>query len=482
MAIPTIQLTVSVADQGGTPVVGAIVKATLNAPDLVSGVYVEPITTSVAADANGNAILSLFPNALGSGPNGPTWYKIEAFTADQSRRIFATTAFLPNANVNLTQVYGTLPAASPPDLPMTPNVLPIIFGGTGTNSIAAFKGNLGLGTMAAQNANAVNITGGQIGLGIGDQVTAGVLESIAGLIVITGNVAPELLFSPSFGGSTTLGIVKQSGDTMFLGDSGGVKGLSLDNTTGSISVHSAGAGALSVGPNGATNPVLKIDASQASQATGVLVQGLATNLGVEIIVIGGSANEPMAIDSKGGADMFLNASAGAAVRIGSGAFASVLKMPNDGAKIIVGGTASGVLHFRDHSDASDNMTITDGGVVTSRGNLVSGGSVVTQNVTAPNGGFNLRLNATTAAAAIIFSTNSVDTWSIQNNPGTLTALFPLADNAQDLGVAGSGRLRNGFFAGTLSFGTNTAKGAETFQSFITITDAAGTSRKLMVCA
>lgn len=36
--------------------------------------------------------------------------------------------------------------------------------------------------------------------------------------------------------------------------------------------------------------------------------------------------------------------------------------------------------------------------------------------------------------------------------------------------------------GVVRFGTNTAKGAETFTSYITIKDAGGTSRKLMVCA
>lgn len=143
MTIPTIQLTVVVNDQGGAPVAGALIKATLNAPDLVNGVYVEPSTTQVVADGTGTAVLTLFPNALGTGPNGATHYKIEAFTADGSRRIFATTAFLPNANVNLSQVYGTLPAPAPPDLPMTPNVLPILFGGTGGATAEQAVRNLG---------------------------------------------------------------------------------------------------------------------------------------------------------------------------------------------------------------------------------------------------------------------------------------------------------------------------------------------------
>lgn len=42
------------------------------------------------------------------------------------------------------------------------------------------------------------------------------------------------------------------------------------------------------------------------------------------------------------------------------------------------------------------------------------------------------------------------------------------------------RFTNGYFSDTLSFGTHSAIGAETVTGFITITDAAGNSRKLAV--
>ena len=37
-------------------------------------------------------------------------------------------------------------------------------------------------------------------------------------------------------------------------------------------------------------------------------------------------------------------------------------------------------------------------------------------------------------------------------------------------------------SGVVRFGTHSAKGAEAFSGFITIKDAGGTSRKVMVCA
>ena len=49
---------------------------------------------------------------------------------------------------------------------------------------------------------------------------------------------------------------------------GGVIGMSL-GTTGALTVTSTNANSLAVGPKGSTNPVLQVDSSTASQATGV---------------------------------------------------------------------------------------------------------------------------------------------------------------------------------------------------------------------
>lgn len=82
--------------------------------------------------------------------------------------------------------------------------------------------------------------------------------------------------------------------------------------------------------------------------------------------------------------------------------------------------------------------------------------------------------------AMGFGQAGVQKWNITNNAGG-NSWVPITDNASDIGASGL-RCRNGFFAGTLQFGTNTAKAAEVFTSYITVTDAGGTTRKLMVCA
>jgi hypothetical protein len=56
------------------------------------------------------------------------------------------------------------------------------------------------------------------------------------------------------------------------------------------------------------------------------------------------------------------------------------------------------------------------------------------------------------------------------------------DNANDIGAVGATRPRNGFFAGTLSYGTFTGNADAPVTGFITITDSGGTTRKLAVIA
>lgn len=69
--------------------------------------------------------------------------------------------------------------------------------------------------------------------------------------------------------------------------------------TGASSISSTSANALAVGANGATNPVLKIDAATASVATGLTVIGAAAAGGVALTVISSGTNEALAINAKG---------------------------------------------------------------------------------------------------------------------------------------------------------------------------------------
>ncbi len=80
-----------------------------------------------------------------------------------------------------------------------------------------------------------------------------------------------------------------------------ILGNAVTDTTainGATTITTTSASGLTVGANGATTPVLKIDASTASQAAGLSITGAASLSGVAIAAIGGAA-EPLTIDAKG---------------------------------------------------------------------------------------------------------------------------------------------------------------------------------------
>ena len=92
------------------------------------------------------------------------------------------------------------------------------------------------------------------------------------------------------------------------------------SSVGTVSglITSASANALSVGANGSTNPVLNVDASASSVATGIDVVGAAAGSGVELKAISSGTNEALSIDAKGSGALNLNATATGAVVVGHG--------------------------------------------------------------------------------------------------------------------------------------------------------------------
>lgn len=70
------------------------------------------------------------------------------------------------------------------------------------------------------------------------------------------------------------------------------------DVTGSQNITSTSANALTVGPNGATNPVLQIDASTASSVTGIKITGAAVGSGVKIEAISSAATEDIILGAK----------------------------------------------------------------------------------------------------------------------------------------------------------------------------------------
>jgi hypothetical protein len=89
--------------------------------------------------------------------------------------------------------------------------------------------------------------------------------------------------------------------------------------SGAETITSTSANALTVGANGATNPVLKVNANTASVATGLSVTGAAAAAGVALATISSGTNENFKIDAKGSGVISLNSTATGTVYAGRGA-------------------------------------------------------------------------------------------------------------------------------------------------------------------
>jgi hypothetical protein len=83
--------------------------------------------------------------------------------------------------------------------------------------------------------------------------------------------------------------------------------------TGTTTITSTNASALTVGRQGATDPVLKVVANTASVATGISITGAAAAAGVAITAISSGTNENMTIDAKGSGTISLGATSTGAI-------------------------------------------------------------------------------------------------------------------------------------------------------------------------
>jgi hypothetical protein len=82
-------------------------------------------------------------------------------------------------------------------------------------------------------------------------------------------------------------------------------------------ITSANANALAVGANGTTNPVIQVDASTGSVATGLLAKGAAAAGGMALSVISSGANENLTLDAKGTGTVTFNGTATGQIVMGA---------------------------------------------------------------------------------------------------------------------------------------------------------------------
>lgn len=171
-----------------------------------------------------------------------------------------------------------------------------------------------------------------------------------------------------------------SGTAQFLGVSGNFVGgvfsqmliqsstlTGDDSITGTLTVTSASASALTVGLNGATNPALKIDASTGSSATGIKITSAAAASGVAIAAISSGTNENLTIDAKGSGTITIGASSTGNVVLGTTAKTLTVANSNGLVTIAAGGMTI----------TSGNLTLTSGNATMTSGNLLLSAGTIT---------------------------------------------------------------------------------------------------------
>lgn len=167
-------------------------------------------------------------------------------------------------------------------------------------------------TGTTQSANAVNI-GRQGATNPAFQVDTASATGVTGLKV-------QALAAGSGVGLTTLS--SGTNEPMFI-DSRGNSALNLNvaastgavNYSNSMAGTSTSANALAVGRQGTTNPVLQVDASTASVATGLKIKGAAAAAGLALSVITSGTNENLTIDAAGSGTITLGGTSTGAIAL-----------------------------------------------------------------------------------------------------------------------------------------------------------------------
>lgn len=195
-------------------------------------------------------------------------------------------------------------------------------------------------------------------------------------------------------------------------------GSAISGGGASSPITSSGAQAFAVGPNGNTNPVFQVDASEASQVGGLTVQGHASgNHGVTLATISSEASTDMWINPKGAGIIVLNRAGSGGVQVQSGGSSNAFLVVNTTASatnpafVIDNSTASAVTGIKIKSAATGNgvaVSTTDSGSNTGltvdakgSGTIVIGGTS-TGLVSLGRGGANVvMLNSTTTALGTV---------------------------------------------------------------------------------
>lgn len=195
----TVPVTCTASDQNGNPVAGARVTAKLNQTEIYLG-HIVPESITAIADANGVAILNLWPNALGTQGS---MYRVTATNPDTGRKYLDAMVSVPNSACNLHQIMTTEPYpaidASQQALAAAQGALAMVTTQAGIATTKAGQASASQSSAAASAASA-----SESAEAISDALANGPVLSVNGLAgVITGLATTAALAASS--GSSLVG-------------------------------------------------------------------------------------------------------------------------------------------------------------------------------------------------------------------------------------------------------------------------------------
>lgn len=142
------------------------------------------------------------------------------------------------------------------------------------------------------------------------KLPASATPSVGDLLRVT-SVAAGTVVSDWATPTAEITINPTDGVIPYRSSSAGFADSQLSRTASGIVLTGANANLFNAGANGATNPVLQIDSSVASVATGLVVKGNAAGGRVDVDVLSSATNESVRISSKGNLGVVLRASGNA---------------------------------------------------------------------------------------------------------------------------------------------------------------------------
>lgn len=172
----------------------------------------------------------------------------------------------------------------------------------------------GSGTFNINSTGQPVVTGTVISSTAFNALTSDLATGLTTAITKDGQTATTVRIPFAQGINSTLVTDATSSTTGSIITAGGIscqKALVVGTTvaSGANTITSTSANALAVGSQGATNPVLNVDASTASTATGLNLKGAAAAGGMAVTVISSGTNENLSIDAKGSGTITLNGTA-----------------------------------------------------------------------------------------------------------------------------------------------------------------------------